>query len=82
MIIGGPHCTLVPQKALEETQADICVQGDGEKVITNIKKAVSGEIAFSEIPGIYYRENDKIRKGPPLELIKDLDTIPFQKGTL
>ncbi len=77
VIIGGPHCTLVPQEALKETQADICVQGDGEKVITSIKKAILGEISFSEIPGIYYRENNKIRKGPPLELIKDLDAIPF-----
>ena len=77
VIIGGPHCTLVPKKALEEIQADICVQGDWEQVITSIKKAILGEISFSEIPGIYYHENNKIRKGPPLELIQDLDTIPF-----
>ena len=77
VIIGGPHCTLVPKKALEETKADICVQGDGEKVISRIKKAIRGEIDFSEIPGIYYKENNKIRKGRPLELIQDLDTILF-----
>jgi anaerobic magnesium-protoporphyrin IX monomethyl ester cyclase len=77
VMIGGPHCTLVPQKALEETQADICVQGDGENVITSIKKAIMGEVTFSEIPGIYYRENNKIREGAPLQLIQDLDSIPF-----
>lgn len=77
VIIGGPHCTLVPKNAIEDTQADICVQGDGEKVITDIKKAILGEVAFSKIPGIYYRENNKIKKGAPLELIRDVDTIPF-----
>lgn len=77
VIIGGPHCTLFPKKALEETQADISVQGDGESIITEIKKAIMGEIVFSKIPGIYYRENNKIRKGAPIKLIKYLDSIPF-----
>ena len=77
VIIGGPHCTLFPKKALEETQADISVQGDGELVITDIKRAIAGEIVFSEISGIHYRENNEIRNGVPLELIKDLDFVPF-----
>jgi radical SAM superfamily enzyme YgiQ (UPF0313 family) len=77
VIIGGPHCTLVPKNALEDTKADICVLGDGEKVITSIKKAIKGEISYSKIPGIYYKEKGKIKKGKPLELIKDIDKIPF-----
>jgi radical SAM superfamily enzyme YgiQ (UPF0313 family) len=77
VVIGGPHCTLVPKRALEDTNADICVQGDGEKVIISIKKAIEGEIALSKIPGIYYLEENKIKKGPPLELIHDVDAIPF-----
>jgi len=77
IIIGGPHCTLFPKESLEITQADISVQGEGEKIIINIKQAIKGEINFSEIPGIYYRENKKIRKGAPIQLIKNLDTIPF-----
>ena len=77
MIIGGPHCTLFPEKALEETHADISVQGDGELIVTDIKKAINGELAFSDIPGIYYREDNKIKKGDELQLIKDLDSVPF-----
>jgi len=77
VIIGGPHCTLFPEKALEETQADICVQGDGEFVISDIKKAIKGEISFSKISGIYYREKGKIRKGATLKLINNLDSVPF-----
>jgi len=77
VIIGGPHCSLFPRKALEETQADICVQGDGELIITDIKRALEGEIAFSEISGIYYRENDVIRNGMPFQVVKDLDAVPF-----
>ena len=77
VIIGGPHCTLFPKKSLEETQADVSVQGDGELIINDIKKAIGGKISFSSIPGIYYREGNKIKKGAELQLIKDLDSIPF-----
>jgi radical SAM superfamily enzyme YgiQ (UPF0313 family) len=77
VIIGGPHCTLFPKKSLEETQADISVQGDGELIINDIKKAIRGEIAFSSISGIYYREGNKIKKGAGLQLIEDLDILPF-----
>ena len=48
IIIGGPHCSLLPEKALEETQADICVQGDGEAVIIDIKRALDSNKDFSE----------------------------------
>ena len=77
VIIGGPHCTLFPENALEETQADISVQGDGEVVITEIKKAIESEMPFSDISGIFYKDKNEIKKGLPLELITNLDTVSF-----
>jgi radical SAM superfamily enzyme YgiQ (UPF0313 family) len=77
IIIGGPHCALLPEKALEETQADICVQGDGETVIADIKQALDKKKDFTEIPGIAYRTTSGIKYGPSVQLIRDLNTIPF-----
>jgi radical SAM superfamily enzyme YgiQ (UPF0313 family) len=77
VVIGGPHCTLFPKESLEVTQADISVQGEGEDVILSIKNAIKGKINFSKIPGIYYRDKNKIKKGASIQLIKDLNTIPF-----
>jgi radical SAM superfamily enzyme YgiQ (UPF0313 family) len=77
IIIGGPHCVLLPEKALEETQADICVQGDGETVIVDIKQALNKKKDFSEIPGVVYRTTSGIKHGPPVQVIHDLNTIPF-----
>lgn len=77
IIVGGPHCTLQPVKALYDTHADICVEGDGEKVITKIADALDGKRRLSDIPGIYYKKNNIIKKGPPMEIIEDLDLIPF-----
>jgi radical SAM superfamily enzyme YgiQ (UPF0313 family) len=77
VIIGGPHCTLFPEKALMETQADICVQGDGEFIISDIKKAIMGKMSLKNIPGVFYKEDGKIHKGLPLKLINDLDSVSF-----
>jgi len=77
VIIGGPHCTLFPKKVLEETQADISVQGDGEIIINDIKNAIIENGGFSKINGIYYKENAQIKKGAPLKLIEDLNSIPI-----
>jgi radical SAM superfamily enzyme YgiQ (UPF0313 family) len=82
VIVGGPHCTLFPKKVLNETKADICIQGDGEFVISDVKKAILGMISFCEISGIYYFENNEIKKGAPLKLIDDLDSIPFPSRNL
>lgn len=82
VIIGGPHCTLFPEKSLQETQADVSVQGDGEKIILEIKKAMNKVISFSEISGIYYRENGVIKKGADVQLIQDLDALPFPARNL
>lgn len=77
IIIGGPHCTLFPKRVLTETKADFSIQGDGEKVILDIKKALNNGKTRSEIPGIFYRENNTIKQGLPFQSIKDLDSIPF-----
>ncbi len=77
VVIGGPHCTLFPKKILQDTQADICVQGDGEEAIKDIKKAINGEVKYSEISGIYYKENQEIKQGKPVHLLTDINAISF-----
>jgi anaerobic magnesium-protoporphyrin IX monomethyl ester cyclase len=77
LVIGGPHCTLQPEKTLEETQATLCVQGEGEMVINDIKKALNKEIDFSELPGVVYRTTSGIKHGQPQQLVRDLNNVPF-----
>lgn len=78
IIIGGPHCTLLKEKALEDIpKADISVVLEGENVIKEIIKYLQGEKNISDIPGIYYKEGNAIKKGKPFEIIEDLDLIPF-----
>lgn len=76
-MVGGPHCMIFPEKALHETGADICVHGDGECVILDLKEAVIGKKQLSEIPGVYYKEDSTIKRGTQEKFLKDLDSIPF-----
>ena len=77
IIIGGPHCTLEPIKALKDTKADILVEGDGEFVIKEITKALQNKKPLDNIPGVHFWEKNKIKNGPPAKIIMDLDKIPF-----
>ena len=78
ILIGGPHCTIIQEQALQQMPAaDICLQGDGEEAIKDIVLAVEGKKSFSDIAGVFYREKNHVRKGKPAKIIEDLDTIPF-----
>ena len=78
IIIGGPHCIYLRKKALNDIPfADIVVTCEGEHVIKDIAKYLEGKKDLSTIPGIYYKEHNKIKQGKPLEVIEDLDTISF-----
>ncbi|MGZ7208708.1 MAG: B12-binding domain-containing radical SAM protein, partial [Methanobacterium sp.] len=79
-VIGGPHPTFMPVETLkEEDSLDTVVMGEGEEtivdVVTNFEK--NGLNYLSEVRGISYRDDDKIRQNLPRPLIKNLDEIPF-----
>jgi radical SAM superfamily enzyme YgiQ (UPF0313 family) len=78
IMLGGPHCTFHPSKALIDIpSADISVEGEGELVVKEIIKGLEGYKNYKKIPGLYYRENGKIKKGKSSEYIKNIDQISF-----
>ncbi len=77
LLIGGPHCTVIPKRSLIDHHADICVSGEGERVITLLADAIEGKRKLSTVPGIFYKEHNKIKQTKPLKQIEDLDKIPF-----
>lgn len=78
LIIGGPHCTFLQNQALYDIpHADISVAGEGEHVIIDIARYLQGKKKLSNINGIHYRKNNEVRKGKPIKVIKDLDSLNF-----
>jgi len=68
---------LFPTQALKQTGADICVQGDGEQVIGEVRKALVGKLDFAEIAGIVFWVDGKIESGRPVQLVHHLDEVGF-----
>ncbi|MFH1013401.1 MAG: radical SAM protein [Thermoplasmatota archaeon] len=77
VIIGGPHCTLQKQHALNEMNADISVMGDGEETIGEILDVFDNKKTLAEVHGIFYRDAGEIKAGLPGCEIEDLDQIHF-----
>ena len=77
LIIGGPHCSLYPKQSLLDLNADVSVEGEGEKIILDIVDAITGKKEIHKIRGIHYRRGGKVKVGKSPEIIKNLDSISF-----
>ena len=78
LIIGGPHCTFLQKRSLSYIpDADIGVMGEGEHVILDLAQFLQGKKNLADIHGIYYRDNGSIVSGKPIQVIDNLDVLPF-----
>lgn len=74
IIIGGPLATHSYELVLKDTNADICVIGEGELTTLEILENMEN---LDKIKGIAYRKNGQVIKNPPQEYIKNLDTLLY-----
>ncbi|MBP7231919.1 MAG: radical SAM protein [Syntrophaceae bacterium] len=84
--LGGPHPTLMPDKALDSQFVDCCVVGEGEETTHRLISALENNKPYESIDGISYRDgkNTVMNKRPPSLDIKHLpwpayDLIPVKK---
>lgn len=77
IIVGGAHPTALPEKTLEECPSiDYVCIGEGESVILNFLKYVTGNKKEAEITSLAYRYNSQIIKNPAVDFIKNIDSLP------
>ena len=77
-VVGGPHVTAVPVEFLEEAKSiDIAVIGEGEYTMLDIVKFFEGAKKISDVQGIAYRENGKIKQNELRPFLEDLDELPY-----
>lgn len=80
IVLGGPHPTVMPKKTLEEIpECDFAVQGEGEVVLYNLVKSISGKIPFEQVKGICFRDGNsgEIFQTESEDELTNLDGIPF-----
>jgi radical SAM superfamily enzyme YgiQ (UPF0313 family) len=77
MVAGGPHATVCPEEALHHG-FDIVVLGEAERTMPQLLEWREGLIELDAIPGIRFRRPDgAVGHGPPGNLVRDLDSLPF-----
>ncbi len=87
VVFGGPHAALKADEILKNTKnVDFVVNGEGEAVLLelvntlNVSSTLIGDSRnnnFGAIPGISFRDGDKIVHNNTKKFIDNLDSLPF-----
>ncbi|MFH1856434.1 MAG: radical SAM protein, partial [Candidatus Omnitrophota bacterium] len=74
--IGGLHPSALPLRTMQDKKVDFVIEGEGPYTLVGLINALNSKKAdFSAVPGLWYKENGKIKNNPRAELIKDLDKM-------
>ena len=75
--VGGPQLTLFPTLCMEENTIDGAVIGEGEAVLPKILNQIKSGAISTDLPGVIFREGDKIFRGKESVIIENLDSLPL-----
>ncbi len=75
IVLGGVHCTALPERTLQEiSEADIVCIGEGEITLAEI--VLSADHELGHIRGICFRQGEKLIKTGHREFLNELDALP------
>lgn len=73
---GGTYSSIVYEKLLlRHYELDYVVVGDGDAAVPALVKALLNKEDVSTIPGVAYKEDDKVKITPPVPV--NMDDIPY-----
>jgi len=76
-VAGGPHITLDGLNFIQENKIDFGIQGEGEFTIQELCNAIENGGANENIEGLIYWKDGQLSHNQRINLIKDIDAIPF-----
>jgi anaerobic magnesium-protoporphyrin IX monomethyl ester cyclase len=77
VILGGPHATAYPEKAITIPGVDYVVVGEGEVAAGDLIERLRSRLDISEVKGIVYEKGDEIISTGRADFIADLNDIPM-----
>ena len=77
VVLGGPHVHLFPDETIRLPGVDYLVQGEGEVSFARLLDAIEADQRPYAIPGVVWRDGDRVVNNGMPELIDDLDGLPF-----
>lgn len=69
VIWGGVHPSLEPYSTIKNKYIDFIIEGEGEIIFKELVNALNKNKTLENIKGLWYKEKDKIKKGPERKLI-------------
>jgi anaerobic magnesium-protoporphyrin IX monomethyl ester cyclase len=77
-VLGGQHFSLMDIESLTSfPEIDFIVRGEGERTLVELIEAVREKGDLGKVNGLTFRNEGKVVRSPPRDLIEDLDTLPF-----
>ncbi|AWM36548.1 coproporphyrinogen III oxidase [Gemmata obscuriglobus] len=74
LLLGG-HVAALPERTLREEEADFVAAGEGVHTLAGLVEALKSAVPdVSAVPGLYFRDNGRVRRGPAAPLLSNLDT--------
>jgi radical SAM superfamily enzyme YgiQ (UPF0313 family) len=75
-VFGGVHPTTYPEMALDRS-VDFMIAGEGEFALSQLALKLEKQEDWTDIPGIYYKQNGKLNFTGEALRIRNLDDLPF-----
>ncbi|MCK5178914.1 MAG: cobalamin-dependent protein, partial [Candidatus Omnitrophica bacterium] len=83
IVFGGIHTTAVPESVLAKPFIDFVCVGEGDVAFPAILKAIELNEVSRPIPNTHFKlSNGQTIKGPQIEFIQDLDSLPIYDKTI
>jgi radical SAM superfamily enzyme YgiQ (UPF0313 family) len=77
IVVGNSVASSITDLLFQKTAIDIAVLGEGDVTIVELLRRLQASSDLGDVPGICYREDGRIRKNPPRQVIEDVNQIPM-----
>lgn len=77
VILGGWHCSLLPEDSIARPHVEAIVLGDGEYTLTEYLDALQDGRPLDGIEGLWFNRDGEVVKNPKRRLIEDVDQLPI-----
>lgn len=78
IVLGGPQASVVDVSTLRAFPSiDLILRGEAEHTLPELVNALAQQRPLTEIPGLTFRQDQKIVRNPDAPLVMDLDALPF-----
>lgn len=82
VVVGGMHCSALPESALQESAINYGIVGEGEEPFREFLSALQEKRNLTGIRNLVYRSNGQIVVNPRRPPIQNIDSIPFPSRNL